>query len=32
MVVDPDHLEQGFYPEMSTLMGYSSYAFASPAP
>ena len=22
MVLGPDHLEQGFYPEMSTLMGY----------
>lgn len=32
IVLDPDHLEQGFYPEMSTLMGYSSYAFPSPAP
>lgn len=32
MVLGPDHPEQGLYPEMNTLLGFYSYAFASPAP
>jgi len=31
-VLGSDHLEQGLYPQMSILMEYYSYAFASPAP